>query len=120
MASHRVAKKQPLMGWKGPALIAVVLSSALAWYLGRGERVELGEQGYELTLALYSVCNQEDLERMIEVEGRLQEIKMEGTESPEALEVLEGIAQMAKRGDWVGAMKSSRGVLQDQVHRKRR
>ena len=106
MRRDRIAETHRQWRWQHGAIAVVTGCLVLGWLLGRPTKVELGDQGYQLTLALYSVCNQEDLERMRVIEDHLRAVRMEGIENLAGLEALERIVQMAKEGDWAGAMKS--------------
>lgn len=95
-------------------LLAILIS--VVWWSMRSP-VELSEHGYDLTIALYRVCNQRSEEGLENVEHLLNEsIASAGAVDPSHAVVAAVIAQ-AKSGDWQAAARACRQALEDQVQR---
>ncbi|MEW4490732.1 hypothetical protein AB1L42_21800 [Thalassoglobus sp. JC818] len=78
---------------------------------------EISPQSYDLTKALYSICNRKDEIRLAEFEQHLSKELADGSISDSEVAMLESIIQMAEGGDWENAMQECRQVMVDQVDR---
>lgn len=97
----------------GIAGIAVVLTAA-AWFLS-DSRVELSEQDYDVTIALYRVCNQQSLVGLEKIEAVLTANGRDPSEQSESAKSIHRIIDQAKAGDWKEAKIACRQLLEDQV-----
>ena len=86
----------------------------LSFCLGCGYP-EVGPKAYEISKALYSVCNlkrQDDLDRISEAISRAAS-NSELSESESGW--LMAIVEQARSGEWEAAAEEARSILQDQV-----
>ncbi|WP_182866052.1 hypothetical protein [Stieleria mannarensis] len=93
-------------------MMAVIACAVSIWYFSRSP-VALDGDGYDLTIALYRVCNQRDTEGLNQIAGRLKEMNP----SQPQQDALRGILDDARQGDWRAAMTACRSLLDDQVRR---
>ena len=95
-------------------LILVALTSALAW--GFWPRpVKLSEESYEIAIALYRVCNQQDTDGLANLQERLDGgIGRQTIGEAEAV-MLQEVMDEARAGNWEFAMKTTRASLDDQT-----
>ncbi|WP_339734277.1 hypothetical protein [uncultured Gimesia sp.] len=78
---------------------------------------EVSPQTYEISKALYSVCNQKSEERLVVVQ-ELIEGSLENKEiSENEADWLNGIIKQAQEGNWKSAMQESRRLMEDQADR---
>ena len=78
---------------------------------------EVSPKTYEISKALYSVCNQKSVERL-EVVQKLIQSSLENKEiSASEADWLSGIIKQAQEGKWESAMQESRRMLEDQADR---
>lgn len=92
----------------------VVLASALAW--GFWPRpVKLGEESYEIAMALYRVCNQQDTDGLANLQERLDGGIGQQTIGEAEAVMLQEIIDEARAGNWELAMKTTRASLDDQT-----
>lgn len=98
------------------ALAVMVLGGAALWWWSRPP-VELNEDGYALTVALYRVCNQRSEEGLVQVEAQL--LKLTPAQGPvdDSYRVVAATISKAKAGDWEQAARDCRQALEDQVKR---
>lgn len=98
------------------ALLVAICCGLTVWYL-TSSKTELNDQEYDLTVALYRVCNLRSEEGLVKIEDVLQQ----NVSSPESLTVqqaeLDSIVQDARAGRWDAAMQACRDLLEDQVQR---
>lgn len=72
---------------------------------------------YEISKALYSVCNQKSQERL-EVVQELIQSSLENKEiSENEADWLNGIIAQAQEGHWEAATKETRQLMEDQIDR---
>ncbi|QDV47977.1 hypothetical protein Enr13x_78900 [Stieleria neptunia] len=98
----------------GLALAALACAASL-WYFSRSP-VQLDADGYDLTIALYRVCNQRDADALQEIESRLSEMAAAQPQGDHQREALDEVIREARQGNWRDAMITCRTLLDDQVH----
>ncbi len=94
--------------------LLVVIASGLYWLLNRGYG-EVGDQGYKIATALFSVCSRQDAQRLATVEKLIAQSKDEGSLQPNEAKWLSGIVESAKSGRWEQAASSVRELMDDQI-----
>ena len=78
---------------------------------------EVSPQTYEISKALYSVCNQKSEERL-QVVKKLIESSLENKEINEnEAQMLNDIVAQASEDQWESAMVEARNLMQDQIDR---
>ena len=80
-------------------------------------RVKLDERGYDLTLALYRVCNQRSIEGLERIESELVAPANTSADAEQSWFVVASVVEKAKRGQWADAERDCRQLLEDQVTR---
>ncbi|EMI20466.1 putative secreted protein [Rhodopirellula maiorica SM1] len=100
-------------------VIAVVISVvfavvAAAWWMSHTP-VELDEHGYDVTIALYRVCNQRSSEGLQQIEEQVRELEASQGTLGESHQVILDLIATAKAGDWQDAAIACRQALEDQV-----
>ncbi|QDV14834.1 hypothetical protein CA51_47440 [Rosistilla oblonga] len=100
----------------GVAIVAVAIITAGLWWWMRPP-APLSENGYDLTIALYRVCNQRSDEGLQRIEQLLAESRSTGQASDPSHGIVAAIVAQAKAGDWESAARASRRALEDQVKR---
>ncbi|MFG0262963.1 MAG: hypothetical protein ACF788_11280 [Novipirellula sp. JB048] len=96
--------------------LILVAALALAWW-GPRSRVELDEVGYDVTIALYRVCNQRSAAGLIQIEQQMQKLELDSGPQSASSQAIRHIIATAKAGQWQQAAKRCRRALEDQVHR---
>ncbi|PAY16642.1 hypothetical protein CKO51_25350 [Rhodopirellula sp. SM50] len=94
---------------------AVIACAASLWYFSRSP-VQLDHDGYDLTIALYRVCNQRDAEALEEIHSRLNQLADGASQDDHQREALQDVVQEARQGNWRDAMIACRTLLEEQVH----
>ncbi|WP_372724911.1 hypothetical protein [Novipirellula sp.] len=97
------------------ALIVLAIVTA-AWWMSHTP-VKLDEQGYDVTIALYRVCNQRSSEGLQKIEDQIRELEASQTTLGESHHVILDLIATAKAGDWKNAAIACRQALEDQVQR---
>ncbi|QDS91153.1 hypothetical protein EC9_53730 [Rosistilla ulvae] len=100
-------------GW---ASVAVAIVAAGLWWWMQPP-APLSENGYDLTIALYRVCNQRSDEGLQRIEELLDESRSTAAASDPSHGIVAAIVAQAKAGDWESAARASRRALEDQVKR---
>jgi hypothetical protein len=97
--------------------LAVLLICLVVGYLVFGNRGygEVGEKAYEISTALYSVCNRQDATKLAGIESLLASAQSDANLSPAEAEILHEILRTAQAGDWKSATSESRALMEDQV-----
>jgi len=100
----------PQRSWMifGGALFALVL--CLGSWLFWPTRVSLSEDGYQVAIALYRVCNQQDENGLQSIEAMLDEQNDDASKL-----AIRQIVSQAKSGNWRDAATACRKILDDQV-----
>jgi len=96
------------------AMTAVALLAGLSWFFWPTER-QLSPDSYELTIALYRVCNQQDLEGLQQIQKSLQQLDKATRADDQEIKLLQQIIDEAQSGKWTSAMKRTHEVLEDQT-----
>ncbi len=86
-----------------------------AWWWSQSS-IRLNEEDYDLTIALYRVCNQRSLEGLASVERVFLDLRP-SEQSDAARRQIAGIITNARDGRWELAMKKCRKSMEDQVRR---
>ena len=98
------------------ATIAVVLSGWLLWTLVHSP-VELGEEEYQITVALYRICNQQDQSGLAKISALVEQQAEQTTTDRSQIEALQSVVLQARAGSWQQAMQACRDLLDEQVVR---
>ena len=95
-------------------LIAVVVLTVAYFFFtsGYGKTTQLG---YEFTQALYSACNQQDLERVRKIEMLINEYTDKQELPAKEKRWLDNIIRLAHEGQWKKAQRNARELLDAQV-----
>ncbi|MCM2375228.1 hypothetical protein [Aporhodopirellula aestuarii] len=97
----------------GSAVVALI---AIGWWMSR-KPVVLDEHGYDVTIALYRVCNQRSAEGLRLIEQRLHELASSNDPVDESYQALTAMIALADEGKWHEAAMACRQALEDQVQR---
>ncbi|QDV71534.1 hypothetical protein Poly24_52710 [Rosistilla carotiformis] len=100
----------------GLGMVAVAMVAAGLWWWMRPP-APLSENGYDLTIALYRVCNQRSDEGLERIEQLLDESRAATAAVDPSHGIVAAIVAKAKAGDWEAAARASRQALEDQVKR---
>ena len=94
-------------------LVIVLLIGALLLWLNRGYG-PVSDRAYEISSALYSVCNRHDESRIEKLEMLIEENLAAEEISETESDWLTDILQAAKAGKWKTAMRQARRLMQAQ------
>ena len=94
--------------------LAILLAAGAAFYFSRGYG-KTSQLGYELTQALYSACNQQDLERVRKIARLLDEYTESQKLHQSEQRWLRTIISLAERGSWEESQVEARKLLQAQA-----
>lgn len=99
-----------------PVVVAVCFAAVLVgvWWWPRTP-AELSEHGYDVTLALYRVCNQRSEAGLVQIEEQLTIMDKETPLSQQSRTIIADIISQAKSGNWQDACVACREALEDQV-----
>ncbi len=95
----------------------LVTIALIAFFFWPRSRIELDEHGYDLTTALYRVCNQRSNEGLAKVEALMTQAEGNPVLSNSSRDALSSIIASAKAGRWEEALVSCRQSMEDQVSR---
>ena len=109
MVAANVTKNIPMT-----ALIILFVGLVIHWAWPRSP-VELSRDGYAITTALYRVCNQQDRNGLKEIDEHLQQATRSRKLPDDQRDVILVIIRDAQSGNWNGAMKQCRDLLEDHV-----
>ena len=99
--------------WTILACSALALVIALGWFLWP-QKVKLSADTYDIAIALYRVCNQQDQQGLAKVQKQLDQLNV--TADPGgAIAHLQSIMDEAQSGQWTLAMRHTREALDDQT-----
>lgn len=98
-------------------VVAIIGLLSIAFWLWPTSRVTLDDGGYQATMALYRICNQQDELGLEEMERKLNESPQLQNLSPSSQQTLGTILVQAKAGDWKDAAIMCRKLMDDQVKR---
>ncbi|QDT45289.1 hypothetical protein Pan241w_54090 [Gimesia alba] len=76
---------------------------------------EVSPKTYEISKALYSVCNQKSEERLLVVEKLIQSSLEQNEINESEAQWLNEMITQAREGDWEAAMQESRQMMEDQA-----
>jgi len=113
--SNRADSGSPLPRWPLGLLAVAVGLVAFWWWPGRP--VTLDDRGYDVTIALYRACNQQDneaIEQLTEIVDAL--VAPDETKNSQTL-ALRAILEDADAGRWQNATRSCRTLLDAQADR---
>jgi hypothetical protein len=96
------------------ALAAVVLLAVLGWF-SWPSKVKLSPDTYEIAIALYRVCNQQDMEGLQQIQSQLSQRSNPTDADNLAINYLQCIVEEARAGNWKTAMRQTRDTLEDQT-----
>ncbi|WP_166825608.1 hypothetical protein [Thalassoroseus pseudoceratinae] len=96
------------------ALVVGVLLLLSASGCGYGE---VGPETYEYAMALYSVCNSRDAQRLQSFTEQFEQAQADGKVSANEGKVLGQIVKLAQAGQWDDATADARALLDAQVKR---
>lgn len=97
------------------AFIVLAIVTA-AWWMSHTP-VKLDEHGYDVTIALYRVCNQRSSEGLQKIEEQIRELEASQATLGESHQAIMSMIATAKAGDWKNAAIACRQALEDQVKR---
>ena len=80
---------------------------------------EVSPKTYEYTQALYSITNRQAAEKLGEFEAKLDLARTTGELNESEVELLQGIAETAKGGDWKAAQQDCRGLMEAQIQARK-
>lgn len=92
----------------------LVLAIGLVLWLNMGYD-KMSKKGYEFALALISICNREDSERLLILAEQIDAAQESGELPKYDANVLLDITERAQSGKWEKASRSIRQLLEDQV-----
>ncbi|MEO9590104.1 hypothetical protein [Rhodopirellula bahusiensis] len=116
MANSKAAPGNEGNPWIKWACIAIAVVG-LAFYFYPRSRVELDDQGYDASVALYRICNQKDTESLQTVAEQVAQWQTEGKLSEQSHASLQRVIDLADEGDWNQASRECRRMMEDQVQR---
>lgn len=108
------SKPRTLRNWGSAGLTALALLLALTWTMWSSS-VELSPSTYDLAIALYRACNQQDDEGLRQIQSELTELASQVGPEQEEIVKLQRIIDDARDGSWKSAMQQVHRVLNDQV-----
>lgn len=94
----------------------LVACGVIAWFSFKSP-VRLDGDHYEMTVALYRVCNQQDQEGLVRIKAMLDQQPTAADERSAQDEAIESIVSQAEAGAWQDAMATCRLLLEEQVAR---
>jgi hypothetical protein len=96
------------------AVAAVALVAGLSWFFWPPKQ-QLSPDSYKLTIALYRVCNQQDLEGLQQIQISLRQLDEATGSDDQEIKLLQQIIDEAQSGKWTSAMKRAHAALEDQT-----
>ncbi len=97
-------------------MLAAVGLAVAAWWLTQPP-VQLDEQQYATTIALYRVCNQQSEAGLDQIEDLLKSSGASTDNPSSSQRALQAIVADARQGRWQRATVNCRRLLDDQVQR---
>ncbi len=111
---HLRFNNRPLIAAAGIGCITIVGFISWCW---RHPPVDLDPRRYEVTLALYRVCNQRSVTGLDRIESELTEAENMSLPVDRAHIAIANAIEKARRGHWSDAERDCRKLLEDQVRR---
>lgn len=94
--------------------LLLTLGGGLYWWLNRGYG-EVSQQGYEISMSLFSVCNRKDASRLGTIEELVKKMLAAGELRSDEGDWFLSIIDQAKQGSWQAAAAACRRLMDDQV-----
>ncbi len=91
------------------AVVLIALTTGCGGYSGASPRA------YEYAKALYSICNRQADEKLVEVTTQIEADVATEEISPREAGWLKAIVDDAEAGDWKAAMNAARQLMEDQT-----
>ena len=100
-----------------PKLIPIVLTLLMTAFsaVGCTKYGEVSPKAYEISSALYSVCNRKDVSRLDKVEELITSAVNSGEVSSSEQQWLTEIVEAGRSGDWDAAAQNARTMMEEQV-----
>ena len=114
--NHSNAKSDSNRWAVATATLLILVLIGVAWWMYRTP-VKLDEQGYDVTIALYRVCNQRSSEGLQQIENQIREFEASQATLGESHQAIKSMIATAKSGQWKEAAIACRQALEDQVQR---
>lgn len=105
------ASKTP---WIIAASLLAVLLGGWLWSLWSGYG-EISPAGYQHAMALISVCNRQDADRLQQLVASLHRAEQTEELPPYDVRILLRIARRAAEGDWVWSSREARRLMMAQI-----
>lgn len=96
------------------AMAAVLLIGYQFW---PASKVTLDDDGYQVTMALYRICNQGDAEALAKLDETIASSESLQNLSPDSQALIARVRSLADSRDWDDAVKLCRQAMEDQVRR---
>ncbi len=96
---------------------ALIVLAVATWPLGGCGYPEVSPRAYEISQALYSVCNQKSAERLPVVEELIEKSLADGSLAEREGKWLNEIVAAGENGDWESAAREARRIMADQAGR---
>lgn len=116
MANSKAIPGDKRNEWIKWACLAIAVVG-LAFYFFPRSKVELDDQGYDASVALYRICNQKDMESLQEIAEQVAQWQTEGKISEQSYVSVQQVIGLANEGDWSQAARECRRMMEDQVQR---
>lgn len=108
-------KSQPPPSTRWQAITAAAFVIIASFWFWPTPKVELSSDGYDVTIALYRVCNQQSTKGLDRIKAELAEMKHANGDEDASFLAISKIVQQANRGEWKNASVACRQALEDQV-----
>ncbi|QDT49849.1 hypothetical protein Pan258_39040 [Symmachiella dynata] len=100
-----------------PSWAVAILAVAFCTQLAGCGYPQVSPKAYELSKALYSVCNQKSAERLPAISQLIEDSLADGSLQENEGEWLKEIVTLGQNGDWESAARETRRIMDDQVGR---
>ncbi|WP_253157796.1 hypothetical protein [Stieleria tagensis] len=97
-------------------ILLAVLAGGVLWWWPRSP-VVLDDNSYQMTIALYRICNQKSEPGLKQLERQFAELDPLSQADQASYQLIAATIADAKAGRWVQAMQQCRQSLDDQVSR---
>ncbi len=99
----------------GSTIAAILIVTAIAYWLSRPTFGEISRKGYDYAMALGSACNSKDEAKLAKITQMIDQSEQNGELNPQEVAWLSAIAQQAHDGNWDAAYASARTLMQEQT-----
>lgn len=96
------------------ALPTLAILAGLVWFLWPS-KVELSPDTYEIAIALYRACNQQDVDSLQQIQDKLSQLSNATDTDNLSVTYLQQIVNEARAGNWATAMQHTHEALADQT-----